>query len=103
VAPVPAAIEVRSALTRDPATGEIVAALTLTNTGTATANTVVLSSATLNSVSAAALPDPVSIAGGASVTTQVRFPGSVGAAGTPAVLRVAGAFGLGAGDFTSSL
>jgi hypothetical protein len=100
VAPLPAAIEVRSALARDPSNGDLVAALTLSNTGASTASGVTLSSVTLNGIAAAALPAVPNIAGGASFTVQVRFPGSAGAPGTAGLLRVAGGFT--GGSFTSS-
>jgi hypothetical protein len=101
VAPIPAAIEVRPALARDPSNGDVVVALTLSNTGNATASGVALSSVTLNGIAAAALPAVPNIAGGASFTVQVRFPGSAAAPGTAGVLRVSGGFS--GGSFTSSL
>jgi hypothetical protein len=102
VAPLPASIVVQPSLARDAATNEVVATLTLTNTGTAAASNVQLTSALLNGTPAAtAFTNLGSIAAGASLATTVRFPGGGFTPGGAAVLRVGGSF-IG-GTFTSSL
>ncbi len=93
VAPLSVNLQITPSLARDPVTSEVVATLSVTDTGTGTASNVQFSSALLNGTPAAtALPNLGSIAPGGSATTAVRFPGSGFAAGSPAVLRVAGSY-----------
>jgi hypothetical protein len=90
--PAPPNLVWRSAMTRDSGTGEIVAALTVQNTGGTTAQNVTLTNATLGSTPASSpLPATLgAIGAGASAATVVRFPGSAGPAGATSVLRLNG-------------
>ena len=102
IAPLSVNLEVRQSLSRDPVTNEIVANVTVTNTGTGTAAGVQLTSVLLGSTPAnTALPNLGNIAAGGSATAVVRFPGSAGTPGAPGVLRVAGSYA--GGNFSSSL
>jgi hypothetical protein len=88
-------------VSRDPATNEVVASLTVTNAGTGTSTNVQLTSVLLNSTpTTTALPNLGSIAPGGAVNTSVRFPGAGFTAGTAAVLRVAGSYT--GGNFSAS-
>jgi hypothetical protein len=101
VAPLPASIVVQATLARDGATNEVVATLTLTNTGTAAASNVQLTSALLNGTPATTgFTNLGSIAAGASRVTTVRFPGGAFTPGGAAVLRVESSFT--GGSFSSS-
>jgi hypothetical protein len=93
IAPASVNLVVRQSLSRDANTGEIVASLTISNTGGGTANNVQLTSAVLGSTpTTTAFTNLGSIAGGASLTTSLRFPASAGAPGSGAVLRVGGSY-----------
>ena len=93
VAPLPAAIIVQPTLSRDGTTNEVVASLRLTNTGTATASNVQLTSAQLTSTpTTTGFTNLGNIAAGASLVTTVRFPGAGFTPGGAAVLRVTGSF-----------
>jgi len=83
-------------LARDPGTGDIVATLTVTNTGSATATNVTATSVLLGStVPITPLPAFGDIAPGGSATAVVRFPGSVGGTGSRSVLRFNATYGGG--------
>jgi hypothetical protein len=102
IAPLSVNLEVRQSLSRDPVTNEIVANITVTNTGTGTAAGVQLTSVLLGSTPATtALPNLGNITAGGSATGAVRFPGSAGTTGAPGVLRVVGSYA--GGNFSSSL
>lgn len=81
----------RATLARDTTTGEVVATIAVSNEGTSTATGVRLISAMIGSVSGTPLPlDVGSVPPGGPVTVTVRFPASVGAAGTATRLRLGG-------------
>jgi hypothetical protein len=71
-----------------------VATITVTNTGSATASNVVLTTATLGGVAGTVLPQNLgTLAGGGGTTTvTVTFPGSVGADNARSVLSYAGTY-----------
>ena len=101
IQPLSVTLVVTQSLSRDPGTNEIVAGITVTNTGTGTASNVQLTSVLLGSTApTTALPNLGSIAAGGSATANVRFPGSAGTSGSPSVLRVAGSYT--GGNFASS-
>jgi hypothetical protein len=101
VAPIAVDLQVRPSLSRDPATNEVVANLTVTNNGTGTATNVQLNSVLLNSTpTSTTLPNLGSIAPGGTANTTVRFPGGGFTAGNPAVLRVTGSYT--GGNFSAS-
>jgi hypothetical protein len=101
VAPLAASVQVQPSLSRDAGTNEVVATLTLSNTGSGTASNVQLSSAALNSTpTSTPFTNLGSIAPGGSLVTTVRFPGVGFAPGSAAVLRVAGSYT--GGTFSSS-
>jgi hypothetical protein len=101
IAPGTANLVLRQALSRDAGTNEIVAALTVTNTGTGTAANVQFSSILLGSTpTSTPLPNLGSIGPGASAMTTVRFPGSAGAPGAASVLRANGSYT--GGNFASN-
>jgi hypothetical protein len=94
----PATLVVTRTLARDGVTHEVVVTVTVSNTGGSAATGVQLTSAKIGTTATTtglpqSLPD---IPGGGSVSTTVRFPGSVGTAGTAAVLSVGGAYSGGA-------
>jgi hypothetical protein len=91
VQPLSVKLEVRESLSRDPGTNEIVANITVTNTGGGTASNVQLTSVLLGGAATTTpLPNLGSISAGASASAAVRFPGSAGAPGAPSVLRISG-------------
>ena len=93
----------RVQLSRDVATRDIIATVSLTNEGGITATNVQLAEAVLGSTSGATLPQSFSsIAPGAVVTTTLRFPASAGGAGERSMLRLAGTYGNGSGFGSSS-
>jgi hypothetical protein len=101
IQPLTATLVVTSSLSRDSSTNEVVAAVTVTNTGSGTASNVQLTNALLGSaVTSTALPNLGSIVAGGSAITTLRFPGSAGATGAPSVLRVNGSYN--GGTFASS-
>jgi hypothetical protein len=87
------------ALTRDPNTNEIVLTLTFANTGGTTFTNLVLNKSTIgvNNPTTPVLPAVVatSIPGNTSASVIVRFPGSIGAPGSAAVLQVGAAYDQG--------
>lgn len=82
-------------LSRDAITEQIVAAVTVANTGTASAAAARLTAATLGTGKALSLPTLGTIAPGQIVTTEVRFLLTVGKAGTASVLRLSGVYDTG--------
>uniref|UniRef100_Q01TW4 LTD domain-containing protein n=1 Tax=Solibacter usitatus (strain Ellin6076) TaxID=234267 RepID=Q01TW4_SOLUE len=71
--------------------GQVVATITLANTGGTAAQNVILTVAKIGTVSGTPLPQSVgTIAAGASVQLTVTFPGTVGAAGTGSSLTLSG-------------
>jgi hypothetical protein len=101
IQPLSVTLVVTQSLSRDPVTSEIVAGITVTNTGTRTASNVEFTSVLLGSMApATTLPNLGNIAAGGSGTANVRFPGTAGASGSPSVLRVAGSYT--GGNFASS-
>ena len=90
--PAPPNLVWRPSFSRDAGTGEIVANVSVQNTGGTTAENVTLSSAILGSTPASSpLPAALgALAPGVSVATLIRFPGSAGAPGTMTVLRLIG-------------
>jgi hypothetical protein len=101
VVPLAVDLQVTSSLTRDAGTNEIAAAVTVRNAGTGAAENVQLTGVTLNSTtSSTALPNLRNIPPGGSVIATVRFPGSVGASGSPGLLRVSGSYT--GGNFSTS-
>jgi hypothetical protein len=82
-------LAVSQTLARDADTNEIVATLMVTNTGSAVAAGVILTSVLLGTTApTTALPALGDIAPGASATAVVRFPPSAGAPGDATLLRV---------------
>jgi hypothetical protein len=82
-----------SATLNGSAESSYVATITVTNTGTATASSVVLTTATLGGVAGTVLPQNLgNIAGGGSATAMVTFPGSVGADNARSALSYAGTY-----------
>jgi hypothetical protein len=101
VAPLPANIVVTPSLSRDSVTNEVVASLTVRNTGSGAAGNVQLSGVLLNTTATStALPNLGNLAAGASTSTIVRFPGAGFTPGTAGVLRVNGTYT--GGTFASS-
>ena len=89
-------LTVTPSLERDPSTGDIVATLTVTNTGSSTATSVTATSVLLGSTAPSTpLPAFGDIAPGGSATAVVRFPGSVGGTGSQSVLRFNATYGGG--------
>lgn len=90
----PANLIVTTQLARDPVTNEVIATLTLANSGGTTAGAVQLSRVGIGATSTTT-PLPISlgniVAGGQAAAT-VRVPAAIGAAGSRAVLSVAGLF-----------
>jgi hypothetical protein len=91
---------VRASLARDPA-GDIAVTLALINTGTTAASNVQPAPVSLNGTVSGPQPSLGTIPAGGSASLRVIFPASLGAPGTPGVLRVSGSFA--GGNFTSSL
>ncbi len=92
IAPQATALSVRHVLSRDAAANQLVATLTIANTGTSTAVNVRLTGAVLGSPASSALPTLGSIPPGGSTSVVVRFPGSAGAPGAATLLRVDGSY-----------
>jgi hypothetical protein len=81
--------------------GQVVATLTIANTGGADAPNVVLTTAKIGTTSGTPLPQSLgAIAAGASVQATVTFPGTVGASGTAGSITLSGTYT--GGTFTSS-
>jgi hypothetical protein len=98
----PAGLTMTQTMVRDAGTNDVVVTLTLANAGTAPAASVQLNSAKIGTTSTTtplptAMPD---VPGGGSSSIVLRFPGSVGAAGTRVVLSVSAVYS--AGSFTGS-
>jgi hypothetical protein len=73
--------------------GQVVATLTLANTGGTDAQSVTLTSAKIGTVSGTPLPQSLgTIAAGASLQTTITFPGSVGAPGAGSSLSLSGSY-----------
>jgi hypothetical protein len=101
IQPLSIAITLAPSLSRDSITNEVVASLTVRNTGTGPASNVQLATAILGStVTTTPLPNLGTILAGNSTVTIVRFPASAGAPGAPSVLRVNGSYT--GGTFASS-
>ena len=95
----PAQLVITKTMSRD--SGQIVVVLNVANAGGTAAANVQLTTAKLNTTAGTPLPQSLgAIAAGSSVSTTVRFPGSVGASGVAAVLTVAGSHN--AGTFNSA-
>lgn len=93
-------LTVTAKISRDATMGQIVAAVTVANTGTAPAAAARLTAATLGTGKALSLPMLGTIDPGQIVTTEVRFLPTVGNAGTASVLRLSGVYVT--GSFQSS-
>jgi hypothetical protein len=101
IQPLSVTIVVTASLSRDSGTNEVVASLTLTNTGTGPASNVQLTSALLGSTATTTpLPNVGTIPAGGSAMATLRFPGTAGSPGAASVLRVAGSYT--GGTFASS-
>ena len=89
VAPSPVLLGFEQTLARDPVTNEIIATITVTNSGGTPATNVQLTSVRLGSI-ATTSPLPVlgTIAPGGSATVLVRFPAGAAAPGAATVLRI---------------
>jgi hypothetical protein len=95
----PADLVVTKVLTRS--SGNVVAQLTIANTGGTAAANVVLNSVKVGSDSAALLPQTIgTIAAGASAQATVTVPGSVGTSGAASSLTLSGTYT--GGTFSSS-
>jgi len=91
VTPLPAQVTFGQSLARDPATGEIVLTLTLTNPGGTAATNVRLTSVLLGTTpTLTVLPSFATILPGQSVMAMLRFPGSAATPGAPTVVRIQG-------------
>jgi hypothetical protein len=98
----PATLIMTQTLARDGGTNEVVVTLTLANTGGTAATGVKFNSATIGTTPTTT-PLPASMADvspGGSSSVVLRFPGSVGTAGTRAVLSVSAVYS--AGTFTGA-
>jgi predicted extracellular nuclease len=93
----------RASLSRDTATGDIIAELVISNEGPVEAANVSVTRARLGSVTTStALPQPAgTLAPGNSATITLRFPGAAGPPGARAVLSLGGTFD--GGTFSSAL
>ena len=88
----PANLVVTRTLARDGA-GQVVATLTIANTGGTAAQNVTLSVAKIGTISGTPLPQSLgAIAAGASLQTVVTFPSTVGAPGAPGSLTISGSY-----------
>ena len=73
--------------------GQVVATLTIANTGGTAAQNVTLSVAKIGTISGTPLPQSLgTIAAGASLQTVVTFPSTVGAPGAPGSLTISGSY-----------
>jgi hypothetical protein len=96
----PANIVITKSLSRD-GSNNVVVALTVSNTGGATAANTVITSLKVGTTAAASLPRALgSIAGGGSVQATFTVPGTAGASGAASSLVIAGTYT--GGSFTSS-
>lgn len=101
VAPITINLEARHTLSRDPVTDEILDTVTVTNTGSGTAQNVQLTSATLGGVAPSnALPNLGAIPAGGSATAVLRYPASAAAHGATSIVRITGTYT--GGTFTVS-
>jgi sugar lactone lactonase YvrE len=80
--------------------GQFQAVLTITNSGTATASAVALTSAKLGGIAGTPLPTGLTIAAGSSATATIVFPVTAGTSGAAAVLSYAGSYT--GGSFSSA-
>jgi hypothetical protein len=88
----PANLVVTRTLARD-GSGQVVATLTIANTGGTAAQNVTLSVAKIGTFSGSPLPQSLgTIAPGSSVPTTVTFPSTVGASGAPGSLTLSGSY-----------
>jgi hypothetical protein len=88
----PANLVVTRTLARDGA-GQVVATLTIANTGGTAAQNVTLSVAKIGTTSGTPLPQSLgALAAGASLQTVVTFPSTVGAPGAPGSLTISGSY-----------
>jgi hypothetical protein len=88
----PANLVVTRTLARDGA-GQVVATLTIANTGGTAAQNVTLSVAKIGTTSGTPLPQSLgAIGAGASVQSTVTFPSTVGAPGAPGSLTISGSY-----------
>lgn len=95
----PARVVATAALSRTET--QVLLTVTIANTGGATAANVLLTTATINTASAAALPQSLgAVAAGANVTVTLAFPASLGAPGAAAILRLGGTYT--GGSFSST-
>jgi polygalacturonase len=99
-APPTPVINTSSTLTKT--TGGYQASVKLSNSGTGTATNLILTTATLGSVSGSPLPSAaVTLAPGGSTTLVINFPASAGSDGATVVEKLSGTYT--GGTFTSSL
>jgi hypothetical protein len=92
IAPSTVNLNVSAQLTRD-GSNNVVAQITVRNIGTAAAQNVRLTAATLGSITAVTpLPVIGTIAAGSSAVVVLRYPASVGMPGTASVLRITGEY-----------
>ncbi len=93
-APGAATLVMTDTLVRDGGTNEVVVTVTLANTGGSPATSVQVASAAIGATSTTtALPVAMTdVPAGGSSSIQLRFPGSVGSAGTRTVLSVKGTY-----------
>ncbi|MBL8174281.1 MAG: hypothetical protein JNK48_06415 [Bryobacterales bacterium] len=97
--PTPARLSLTRSLSRT--AGQIAVSITIANNGGITAANVVLTTGKINSTSGTPLPQSLgAVAPGASVTTLLTVPGSVGTSGAPATLSLAGTYS--GGSFSSA-
>jgi hypothetical protein len=88
----PANLVVTRTLARD-VTGQVIATLTIANTGGTAAQNVMLSVAKIGTISGAPLPQSLgTLAAGASLQTIVTFPSTVGTPGAPGSLTISGSY-----------
>ena len=104
-APSPATLIMTQTLARDGGTNEVVVTLTLANTGGLPATGVQVTSAKIGTTSSTtAIPAAVAdVPAGGSSSVVLRFPGSVGAAGTRPVLAITGVYSGGSFGGSSRL
>ena len=96
----PVNLVVTRTLSRD-GSGQVVATLTIANTGGTAAQNVTLSAAKIGTTSGTPLPQSLgTIAAGASVQAIVTFPATVGASGAASSLSLSGSYT--GGTFSSS-
>jgi hypothetical protein len=90
----PANLIATSVLTRDPSTQEVIATVTIANSGGTAAGAVQLTVATIvNTPTTTPLPISLgTIAGNGQAQTVIRFPSTVGTSGTRTTLTLSGTF-----------